>query len=425
MSTTLAPAPALDAPSRAATEWLSRFDQALQSGDGAEAAPLFAAESYWRDLIAFTWNIKTVEGRDEITAMLDTVLPRTRPSHWRLAEPATEADGVVTAWITFETAVARGKGLLRLRDGLCWTLLTTMAELKGHEEKRGATRELGAAHGAAPGRRSWRERREAEAEALGVTEQPAVLIVGGGQGGLALGARLKRLEVPTLIVDSHPNAGDQWRNRYKSLCLHDPVWYDHLPYLPFPEHWPVFAPKDKIADWLEAYEKTMELVCWHSTTCTAARYDEADGAWTVTVERDGRPVTLRPKHLVLATGMSGLPNLPSYPGAEQFHRRAAPFEQAPRRRCLARQAGGGDRLQQLGARHLRRPLGERRRRHHGAALLDAHRALGIADGAGAGRLVLRAGGGRWHDDGEGGPDFRLAAVPHHARVPNSGLRGNA
>ena len=153
-----------------------------------------------------------------------------------------------------------------------------------------------------------------------------MLIVGGGQGGLALGARLRHLDVPALIVDAHPNAGDQWRSRYKSLCLHDPVWYDHMPYLPFPDHWPVFAPKDKIADWLEAYEKTMELACWHSTVCTSAHYDEDAQEWEVTVERDGRPVTLRPKQLVLATGMSGLPNVPTHPGAVDtfaFEERAA------------------------------------------------------------------------------------------------------
>ena len=318
MSTTLEPATVLDAPSRAAADWLRQFDQALRTGDGVQAARLFEPAGFWRDLIAFTWNIKTLEGRDEITAMLDTTLPHIKARDWRMSEPATEADGVVTAWFDFETAVARGKGLARLRDGLCWTLLTTADELKGHEEKRGATRPLGAAHGVAPGRQSWRDRREAEAASLGVTTQPYVLIVGGGQGGLALGARLRNLDVPTLIVDAHPNAGDQWRRRYKSLCLHDPVWYDHMPYLPFPEHWPVFAPKDKIADWLEAYEKTMELACWHSTVCTKAHYDDDAQEWEVTVERGGSEITLRPKHLVLATGMSGLPNVPAYPGAESF-----------------------------------------------------------------------------------------------------------
>ena len=46
--------------------------------------------------------------------------------------------------------------------------------------------------------------------------------------------------------------------------LHDPVWYDHLPYIPFPEHWPVFTPKDKMGDWLEMYAKVMELNYWAS-----------------------------------------------------------------------------------------------------------------------------------------------------------------
>jgi putative flavoprotein involved in K+ transport len=318
MSSTFADARQIDSTSAKVTEWLARLDRALSAGDGAEAAGLFAAESYWRDLVAFTWNIKTMEGRDEITAMLDTVLPRVGPGSWQLSEPATEEDGVISGWITFETALARGKGHIRLKDGLCWTLLTAMTELKGYEEKRGPTRELGASHGVEPGRRSWAERRAARAEALGVTEQPYVLVVGGGQGGLALGARLNRLEVPTLIIDKFERAGDQWRNRYKSLCLHDPVWYDHLPYLPFPEHWPVFAPKDKIADWLEMYEKVMELVCWHSCVCTAASYDETAKEWVVEVMRDGQPVTLRPKQLVLATGQSGVPNVPHHKGMERF-----------------------------------------------------------------------------------------------------------
>ena len=53
------------------------------------------------------------------------------------------------------------------------------------------------------------------------------------------------LGVPHLLIDKHPRVGDQWRSRYKSLTLHDPVWYDHMPYLPFPDHWPVYTPKDK------------------------------------------------------------------------------------------------------------------------------------------------------------------------------------
>ena len=173
-------------------------------------------------------------------------------------------------------------------------------------------------HGSEPDARSWAERREAEEAELGRSSQPYVLVVGGGQGGIALGARLRQLGVPSIVVDSHDRPGDQWRGRYKTLCLHDPVWYDHLPYLPFPDNWPVFAPKDKIGDWLEFYTRVMEVPYWSKTTCTSASYDEQAGRWTVEVERDGEHLTLTPTQLVLATGMSGKPNVPSFPGQDVF-----------------------------------------------------------------------------------------------------------
>lgn len=305
-------------PTRRVSAWLEAFGDALVRGDADATAAMFAAECYWRDLIAFTWNIKTMQGRHSIADMLRATLGTVRPGAWAVEGEADEEDGLTSAWITFETAVARGKGHIRLKDDGCWTLLTTVTELKGHEEKRGPTRETGVEHGVVRGRKSWRERRDQEDAELGYTRQPYCLIVGGGQGGIGLGARLKRLGVSTLIIDSHPRPGDQWRGRYKSLCLHDPVWYDHLPYLPFPDHWPVFAPKDKIGDWLEMYTKVMELNYWTSTTCKSARYDEAAGEWAVTVERAGQEVVLRPKHLVLATGMSGVPNVPNYPGMDRF-----------------------------------------------------------------------------------------------------------
>ena len=299
---------------------LARFDQALRSGKVEEAVTLFAAECYWRDLLSFTWNIKTLEGRDEVRDMLACCLDGVKPRDWRVAEGevATEAGGVTEAWISFETAVARGYGLLRLKDGLIWTLLTTAVELKGHEEKAGFNRPLGAQHGVNPGAKTWKERREEETAKLGFETQPYVVVIGGGQGGAAFGARLRQLGVPAIIVERNERAGDSWRKRYKSLCLHDPVWYDHLPYIDFPKNWPVFSPKDKIGDWLEMYAKVMELNLWTGTTAKSAAFDEAAKEWTVVVERDGQEITLRPKQLVFATGMSGKANVPQFKGMERF-----------------------------------------------------------------------------------------------------------
>jgi putative flavoprotein involved in K+ transport len=312
-------------PDRRVTAWFAQLERALKERDVPAAAALFATESYWRDLVSFSWNLTTVEGRAGVTDLLTNTLESTEPSGFVLSEPADEADGVTTAWFEFETAVGRGRGLLRLvdEDGpKAFTFLTTLYELKGYEEPRNEHRPMGAEHGASKNRITWQEQRQQEAESLGSTTQPYVLVVGGGQGGIALGARLRQLGVPSLVIDKHGRPGDQWRGRYKSLCLHDPVWYDHLPYLKFPDNWPVFSPKDKVADWLEAYTRVMEVPYWSSTTATSASFsplaEGGTGEWTVEVERDGRPLTLRPKQLVLATGMSGKPNSPEVPGADIF-----------------------------------------------------------------------------------------------------------
>ncbi|MCF6737176.1 NAD(P)/FAD-dependent oxidoreductase [Blastococcus sp. KM273129] len=309
-------------PEQRARRWFTGFEEALRARDVARAAGMFAATSFWRDLVSFSWNITTVENPEGVADLLTATLEHTDPSAFAVEEPPEEADGVTTAWFTFETAVGRGRGLARLveEDGVtsAWTLLTTLSELKGHEEPRGPARPMGAEHGANRGRRTWLERREQEEADLGTGVQPYVLVIGGGQGGIALGARLRQLGVPALVVDKHPRPGDQWRGRYKSLCLHDPVWYDHLPYLKFPDNWPVFSPKDKIGDWLESYVKVMEVPYWGSTTATSATFDEEKGEWTVEVEREGKPLVLRPRHVVLATGMSGKPNIPVIPGQDVF-----------------------------------------------------------------------------------------------------------
>lgn len=298
--------------------WLAEFGAALEGNDVETAVSLFADESYWRDLVSFTWNIKTMEGKGQIADMLTATLGHVQPSNWQLEGEANEAGGVTDGWICFETAVSRGRGHIRLIDGKCWTLLTTMTELKGHEEKKGPTRPMGVEHGVFKNRKNWLERKQQEEAELGYTTQPYCVIIGGGQGGIGLGARLKRLGVPTIIIEKNERPGDSWRKRYKSLCLHDPVWYDHLPYLPFPDHWPVFAPKDKIGDWLEMYTKVMELNYWGSTLCKHASYNEDTQEWEVHVNRAGEDVVLRPKQLILATGMSAMPNVPSIPGADTF-----------------------------------------------------------------------------------------------------------
>ncbi|MEF9963026.1 MAG: NAD(P)/FAD-dependent oxidoreductase [Comamonas sp.] len=317
--TTATPA-ATSTPAARAQAVLDQFNQALAARDFQTASQLFAEDCYWRDLVLLTWNLKTCEGPAQIADMLAAQLDAAAPLVLQLdpKEEVTEADGVLSAWLVVDARHARGLGHLRIRDGRIWTLLTTIQELKGFEEAQGVRRPMGAEHGIRRGRKTWLDRQQEEAETLGESRQPYVLVIGGGQGGIALGARLRQLGVSHIVIDRQPRPGDQWRKRYKSLCLHDPVWYDHLPYIPFPEHWPVFAPKDKIGDWLEMYTRVMEVNYWASTQCLGARYDEAAQEWEVTVEREGRQMVLRPQQLVFATGMSGKANIPTIEGQERF-----------------------------------------------------------------------------------------------------------
>jgi putative flavoprotein involved in K+ transport len=308
------------APLTSVQNWLNHFSTALADRDIGGACDLFAPTACWRDLLAFSWNIVTAEGVEQIRNLLDATLAEVRPCNWVVTGEPETVDADVVGWLSFQTAAGTGKARVVLGDGRCKLLFTTLRDLHGYAEKTAANRnrEHGVEHGAKKNRRSWLDRKRASEAALGDTEQPYCLIVGGGQGGLGLAARLKRLNVPTIVVEQNPRAGDSWRNRYRTLCLHDPVWYDHMPYIPFPEHWPVFSPKDKLGDWLEMYAKVMEIDFWGSTRCMGAAYDASAQRWTVQLEHDGKDLSVQPAHLILATGMSGYPKVPEIPGAEDF-----------------------------------------------------------------------------------------------------------
>ena len=306
----------------AAQQWLADLEAATATTDpdaaGQAAADLFEPEGFWRDLIGMTWNLYTAEGREEIARMVAATHPDSTITNTELTDVEDEGDGVTRLHFTCDTGYFHCRGIARLRGGKAWTLLISGRELKDFPEKKGRNRELGAQHGPKQDPENWADRREKRRATLGISEQPYVLIIGGGQGGIALGARLKRQGVPALIVDKANRPGDQWRGRYHSLCLHDPVWYDHMPYLPFPDDWPVFTPKDKMGDWLEHYVGIMDLDYWTNAEVKHAEFDEAQQRWDVRLTRDGTEMTLHPTQLVFATGMSGVPNRPQLKGQENF-----------------------------------------------------------------------------------------------------------
>lgn len=311
-----------------ADDWLGAFSRALESGDLGAVDDLFLADGWWRDLLAVTGDLRSLRGTERIRQTMAEHLDTSRPTSFALAQDRDvelqepdENIRWIEALLEFETAVGRGEGVLRLvPDGegwRAWTLLTAMSELKGHEESRGHRRPFGPDHGERPGRRTWLEKRRDQEELE--SGEPQVVVIGAGQSGLGIAARLGRLGVETLVLERHTRVGDNWRKRYRSLVLHDPVWYDHMPYLPFPETWPVFTPKDKLAGWFEFYAASMELNVWTGTELLDSSWDDGEGRWTLRVRReDGQERELHPAHVVLATGIASEPRLPEFEGAEDF-----------------------------------------------------------------------------------------------------------
>lgn len=309
-------------------DWLARFDSALQRGDLAAAAGEFLPDAYLRDLLACSWSVRSFHGPANIQRALDRAVTQTHPRAFALDLAAKAKVVARERWgrsaegfIRFETDTAHGRGHLRLRRDAAgqwraWTLLTAVDELIGHEEQVGSRRPKGVAFDGVGGS-TWLERRTA---ALAYDHRsPEVLILGAGHSGLTLSARLTALGVDALMVERNERVGDNWRSRYRSLYLHNEVWANHLPYVPYPPTWPVYTSKDKLADWLESYATTLDLNVWTSTVMRGARYSPDEGAWTVQLVRGDDSVRiLRPRHIVLAMGVFGEPRGLSFVGEEQF-----------------------------------------------------------------------------------------------------------
>jgi putative flavoprotein involved in K+ transport len=315
-------------PTQVFSDWLTKFSAAMESADALAVTSLLVEDCWWRDLLALTWDLGTYHGVKQITPMLSEHLELASLSGLQLVtefgprSQATEAgDEWIEGFFTFETPLAVGRGVARLRqvDGAwrAWTVMTGIEDIKGHERALGTRRPVGPRH--VPGsttQRNWADNRKKHIKFSG--REPDVVVIGAGQGGLAVAANLGLMGVDTLILEKSERVGDGWRKRYHSLVLHDPVWADHLPYLPFPESWPIYSPKDKIADWFEFYAAAMELNVWCSADLVSSEYDETEGRWTLRVQTLDGEREVRPRDVILATGAAGEPNIPDIPGREAF-----------------------------------------------------------------------------------------------------------
>lgn len=308
-------------------QWLGSLETALRDGNKSAIAKLFVADSHWRDLLAFTWDLTPQLGMDQIAAAMVNAQPVVKAHDFVIAENRTpprrtrrHGIDVIEAIFDFETTVGRGNGVIRLladQPAKAWVLLTALDSLKGFEEKTGRLQPKGEPYSRDFGGGNWLDQRTKHQAYL--DRDPVVLVVGGGQAGLSIAARLGQLDIDTLVVDKHERIGDNWRKRYHSLALHNQIQVNHLPYMPFPPTWPKYIPKDMLANWFEAYAWAMQLNFWSGTEFTGGTYDVAAKRWQVVVRRaDGSERTLTPRHVIFANGVSGLPRMPALPGLENF-----------------------------------------------------------------------------------------------------------
>ncbi|KAG6860938.1 hypothetical protein C0995_005768 [Termitomyces sp. Mi166 len=283
-----------------AKAWFTTFARSVEGGDVQGVAKLFVDDGFWRDMLALTWDFRTFSGLPKITQFLADRLEIARPTAFALRDDAylgLQRPYPDIAWINlffdFETPVGIAFGIARLipnanDEWKAHTVYTNLEDLKGFPEKIGPLRNAATNHS------RWVEDRKREVEF--VDKSPVVLIVGGGQSGLEVAARLKALDVATLVVEKNPRIGDNWRNRYNALCLHDPL-----------------------ANWLESYAEALELNVWTSSLVVNAVQD--GDLWNVRISRgDGSERTFTVKHIVFATGF-GLEEsiVPAYPGMDSFN----------------------------------------------------------------------------------------------------------
>ncbi len=310
-----------------AQDWLSHFEKVLQSGKSNDLEDCFHLESHWRDLLAFTGTISPYEGAKEISLGLSSFQELAQAHSFRIidkhAQPRVVSRlgrPVIEAIFAFETKLGRGEGVVRLPEDsqkTAWTFLTALSELKNFEEKVGLNRPSGEAYSRNFGGSNWLDQRQ---ESIKFSNRdPVVLVVGGGQAGLAVAARLGQLEIETLVIDKHDRIGDNWRKRYHSLALHNQIHVNHLPYLPFPPTWPKYIPKDMLANWLELYAEVMQVDFWTGTELINADYNSSSEHWVAMVRQNNNSERiLKPKHIIFANGVSGIPYRPKLDGLCEF-----------------------------------------------------------------------------------------------------------
>ena len=310
--------------------WLQSFNEAISQQKNKDESikilsNLFFEDSHWRDILALTWKIQTVSGKSNVIENLLNKIMEVSAKSFQIDQRRTPpreviraGENVIEVILRFKTKFGNCESVVRLcedqeRKGnfKAWSILTALSDLNSSNKKN-----LEQYQNILEGP-NWLDKRNEDR--LYKNREPEVIVIGSGQAGLSIAARLKQQNIDTLIVDKNERVGDNWRNRYHSLKLHNQTHVNHLPYMPFPSTWPTFIPKDKLAGWFEYYVESMELNVWTNTKFIGAEYNENKKHWNVKLKlSNGTIKIMKPKHIVMAVGVSSVPNRNKIPGINDY-----------------------------------------------------------------------------------------------------------
>lgn len=294
--------------------WLATLISDL-SGPSFTLKRSFTNDSYWRDLLAFTPDFRTLHALPEIQRFFSVPVALARPSRFRLLSGVRHrrigpTKTFIQGIIQFHTVIAQCTGVFTLTQSedsswKAWSFVTMMDQLSGVVDRFSAHTPLC---------------RPAEWQ---TTMEYTAVVVGAGQCGLSVAARLENLGISTLVLERSSAIGNSWRSRYESLETNTPRAYNHLPFVAFPEGCGKYIPCRDVADYLENYQRTLGLHVLTSACISATSYDVSSSTWTLSISLSGQAsITVTARHLIGATGtgtMGGaLPFMPSIPEKSSF-----------------------------------------------------------------------------------------------------------
>ena len=139
------------------------------------------------------------------------------------------------------------------------------------------------------------------------SQEIEVLVVGGGQAGIAMSEHLGLLGVQHLVLE-RDRIAERWRSwRWDSLVANGPAWHDKFPGQEFSIDPDGFASKDQVADYLVTYSEKIDAPIRTGVEVTSVRRNSGGPGFCVETS-DG---TIQARFVVAATGAFQRPIIPA------------------------------------------------------------------------------------------------------------------